>query len=302
MEQIISLDIGRSHFKGYTEFNGEKHEFICPSVIGDARELDWDKYDNPISIEVEGKNFFVGELAERESYTSIKNSSDSKTSLSALVLLSAGLNALAKEDRVKLMIGVPYDSFNRDTQNELIAKYKGKTLRIKNNITNMVKNIVIEDVNFYREADANLFAIQENIKEDKAIGIINCGFKTSEICFFDKGLKLNDSKSRTIHYGTQDALKIVQNVLSKRGVYKDLNEIDAEKVEYNDDKDMAYELMSEKIYQAIRETWLNFKDVQVYVTGGNALNLKLQDKFKMIDNPQMSTAKGLYQVGVEIFG
>ena len=38
----------------------------------------------------------------------------------------------------------------------------------------------------------------------------------------------------------------------------------------------------------------------IFVSGGTALNLKLNAKYKVVDDSQMATAKGLYEVGVKL--
>ena len=40
--------------------------------------------------------------------------------------------------------------------------------------------------------------------------------------------------------------------------------------------------------------------MNIYVSGGTSLNLNLNDKFTVVDDSQMATAKGLYEVGVRL--
>lgn len=298
--QIISIDIGRGYLKGYTEYNNEKLEFKCKSVIGDSRNIDINEYTQPIYLEIGNRNYFVGEIAEKESHNSIKNTRDSKTSTTAETLLVTALNALAKTEQVKVMLGVPYDCFTKSQMVEIKGKYKGKEYIVKDKINNSTRRIFIEDINIYREADASMFYIVKNKNNTKPIGVINAGFKTTELAYYDKGYKFNDLHSMSMNYGCQNALSLVQEQLRSDGIKKELNEIDSS-TDYDNQKQEAFDLMSEKISQKIEEIWLNIKEMDVFVTGGNALNMKIDERFTLVDDCQMTTAKGLYLVGKEIY-
>lgn len=299
--QIIGLDIGRGYVKGYSLFNEKEYSCLFKSVYGDGRNISLEDYkDNPIYIEIDGTEYFVGALSEKESMKCIRNAGDSKTSPVARILISAALSEIAVSDNVSLIIGVPYKVFKKSTLKEIQKEYRDTTVVVKNKINNSVKTIKIEEVNIFREADAALiYAMKNRINEDKAVGMVNVGFRTTELSFFDKGFKFNDKLSTTIESGNQNALKIVQKKLVDTGITRSLPEIDSSE-DYPELKELAYQLTSDDTNEIIEETWNNLDEMDIFVSGGTTLNLDLDKKYKVVDNSQMATAMGLYEVGVKL--
>lgn len=299
--QIVGLDIGRGYTKAYSEFNGMKKECLFKSVVGLGRNLDFTIYENPIYIDVDNEGFFVGMLAEKEGYTPTRNSKDSKTSATVEKLMYAALNEVAVAEEVKIMLGVPYKLFRKSILNEVIGKYKDKEVKIKDKINGGYKNIKILDIQIFREGDAALmWQVRNNKTNDKPIGIATVGFRTTELSYFDKGLKFNDKRSKTLEFGNKSALDFVQNILEDRDIIKELNEIDSSN-DYDELKNVGYNNLSEKISQEIEDTWLNLSEMDIYIAGGTALNMKFEERFKLAEEPQMSTAKGLFLVGTKVF-
>ena len=299
--QIIGMDLGRGYTKAYSEYNEQKKSCLFKSVIGLGRNLDFSLYDQPIFIEQDKESYFAGMLAEKEGYTPTRNSKDSKTTTTAEKLLYAALNEVAIADKVKLMLGVPYKIFKKSTLSEVTEKYKDKEVTIKDKINGGYKNIKIVDVKIFREGDAALmWEVKDKCATEKPTGIVSVGFRTTEISYFDKGLKFNDKRSKTIELGNRSALEFVQNKLEDQNIMKDLNEIDTSN-DYEALKKNAYESLSERISQEIEDNWINLDEMDVYISGGTALNMEFDKDFKLVDDPQMATAKGLYLVGTRIF-
>lgn len=303
--QVIGLDIGRGYGKGYTVANGIKKECLFKSVIGEGRNIDFSEYknDNPICINIDNQDndYFVGILAEKESYTPIRNSKDSKVTRTVQVLIGAMLNELAVMDEVKIMLGVPYKNFRKSVLAEIIDTYKGKTVTIKDKINGGYKKILISDIAIFREGDAALYyALNGESNKDKPVGLVSVGFRTTEMSYFDKGFIFNDKRSKTTEFGNKDALTIVQDKLTNENIMKELNEIDSSN-DYNDMKSKAYEIASEKLSQMIEDFWINTGEMDVYIAGGTSLNMKFDKEFKVLDNAQMATAIGLYMVGERRF-
>ena len=150
-----------------------------------------------------------------------------------------------------------------------------------------------------RESDSALYwTVRNNKANNKNIGMVNVGFRTTELSYFEPGLKFNDKRSKTIEYGNKDVLAIIQDKLNRDGISKELYEIDSNK-EYNS-KD-AYEIASEKISQQIEEIWINTKEMDVFIAGGTALNMSFDKEYKVVEDAQMATAKGLFITGTKIF-
>lgn len=299
--QIIGLDIGRGYVKGYSLYNEKEYSCLFKSVYGDGRNISLEDYnENPIYIEIEGNEYFVGDLSEKESMKCIRNAGDSKVSSVVKILIYAALSEMAVSDNVSIILGVPYKTFKKSTLKKVQKTYRDSTVVVKNKINNSVKTVKIENISIFREADAALiYAMNGKVNDNKPVGMVNIGFRTTELSYFDKGFKFNDKLSTTIESGNQNALKIVQKRLVDNGITKSLPEIDSS-VDYPELKELAYELTSNDTNEIIEETWNNLDEMDIYVSGGTALNLELNEKYKVVDDSQMATAKGLYEVGVKL--
>ncbi|GLC32875.1 ParM/StbA family protein [Clostridium omnivorum] len=298
-KQFIGVDLGRGYVKGYTEYNGIASDCLFQSIVGDGREIDYSKYSEPMHLAIDTEEFFVGELAEKESFNPINNYSDDKTTDVAEKLLYALLNKLAVAENVQLCIGVPNKSFNKTTAESISKKYQGKTITIEDKIKNITKKVNISKVGIFRESDAALFHAvnthKDRIKlQSMRVGMVTVGFRTSELSYFDIGMKFNDKLSDTKEVGNRTVLDIIQKSLSNQGITKTLNEIDNDS-NYNALKEIGYKNLLERINQEIEMTWINYRDMKIFIAGGTCEKFKnIPEKFEKVDMPQLITAKGLF--------
>lgn len=301
MAQIIGLDIGRGYSKGYSEINGLVKECMFKSIIGEGRALNFADYESPIMINFKNEDWFIGLLAEQESQTPIRNSKDSKTTETVQTLISAALSQLAVEEEVKIVLGVPYKSFRKSVLEEVVETYKGKEIKVKDKINGGTKEIKIVDIMIFRESDAALYwQVRDNKNNNKPVGLVSIGFRTTEMSYFDKGLKFNDKKSDTIEFGNRSVMNNVKDKLLNMGIIKDVNEIDTSN-DYEDLKKKAYKIASENIEQQIEDKWINLGEMDIYIAGGTALNMSFDSRFKVLADAQMATAKGLWLIGTRTF-
>lgn len=297
--QFIGIDLGRGYTKGYTEYKGKPKECLFQSTIGEGREIDYSDYDRPIYLKINTEEVFIGNLAEKESFNPLPNYSDDKTTDVAQKLLYSALNELAESEYVKICIGVPNKAFNKATLEKVSTTYSGRMVTVEDRIKKTIKNIVIVKVDIFREADAALFHVVNNSPNRTELqksrnGMITVGFRTSEISYFDKGMKYNDKLSRTIELGNRTVLDVIQKTLSKQGIMKELSEIDND-TDYSELKEAGYKRLMEKINQTIEMNWINFKEMNIFLGGGTSKNFKfIPDKFKTTKEQQFLTAKGLY--------
>ena len=301
--QSIGADLGRGYIKGYTEYNGEVNTCLFKSIVGDGRSIEYSDYKNPIHLEIEGEEIFAGELAEKESYNPVPNYSDDKTSSSARMLLFTLLNELAVSDFVKICIGVPNKSFNRTTLNNIINEYKGKLVKVTDKIKDTTKKIMITDITIFRESDAALmYTVNHHEKrvelQSKRVGMVTIGFRTTELSYFDKGMKYNDKLSMTKEMGNRTILDTIQDYLDDNNISKTLNEIDSDS-DYDILKTKGYKKLCDRLNQEIEFKWINYDEMTIFLGGGTIQNFNtklIPGKFEVVADPQMITAKGLFWV------
>lgn len=299
--QVLGVDIGRGYVKAYSLINKQVKECCFKSIVGMGRELEFEEFENPIYIDVDGEDYFVGDLAEREGDNPIQNSRDSKTTSTVEKLINAVINEIVVESKIKIMLGVPNKLFNKKTLDDVIGFYKGKNIKVKDKINGGIKDVEIIDILIYKEADsALLWEINGKTINNKPIGMVTVGFRTTEFAYFDDNMKYVDKKSKTMEIGNKTSLEYVSRMLKEKGIIKELFEIDSSN-RYNDLKKKAYKSLAEKIEQEIENLWVNLDEMNIYIAGGTAKNLTIDDRFKIVNDPQMTTAKGLFLVGSERF-
>lgn len=306
-QQIIGIDLGRGYVKSYTEFKDNKNECMFKSIVGQGRDMEFKNYEEPIYLEVNNEDYFVGILAEKEADNPTRNSKDDKTTLTAKKLLYAVLSKLAVAEEVKIMLGVPNKNFRKSVLNEVKECYEGKTIIIKDKITGNKKEIKIVEIAIFRESDsALLYTIaqhkEKTLLEKSVCGMITVGFRTTEISYFDKGMKFVDKFSKSSEKGNSTALDYVRKkILADSNIVKELHEIDSCS-DYDNLKAIAYENLCENIEQELEGIWTNQPEMKIFIAGGTALKLKSINKnFELVKDAQTVTAKGLFLVAKNIF-
>lgn len=304
--QKMGFDFGRGYVKAYSEVDNIEHVAVFKSVVGEGRDMDLSEYmdkedEKPLYIEYDKENYFVGLIAEKESQVPMRNSMDSKTSHTVEVLFAAAISEIAVKDKVDIIIGVPYKNYRKTVLKEVIDKYKGKTIKVKNKINGSTKEIYVNDISIFREGDAALIhAIGGKINEEKPVGLVSVGFRTTELSYFDKGFIFNDKMSNTFEFGNRTLLSTVQDSLRANNIMKEVNEIDTSN-DYDNLKAKSYVLGSENLAQKIEDIWINKSEMDLYVAGGTSINLEFDKEFKRVEDAQLATAKGLFEVAKRRF-
>lgn len=298
--QFIGLDVGRGYLKGYTEYDGKPNSCLFKSVTALGRMMDFKDYEDPIFLEVDKDEYFVGILAEKEGHNPIQNLKDDKTTPTVQRLINAALNKLAVCDNVKIMLGVPNKLFKKSELQKIKQTYKDKVVNIKDKISNTYKRVKIDDIEIYREGDAALLWHMQNYNmNSNDVGMVTIGFRTTEFSYYDKGLMFNNLKSSTEELGNKDALEYIQKRISTDNIMRKLHEIDSSD-RYDDLKEIAYRDLTESVEQQIESKWTNLNELDVFIAGGTALNMNFTT-YPVVEDSQMITAKGLWLVALSRF-
>lgn len=301
--QAIGADIGRGCTKGYTEYRGRAYQCCFSSVRSAGRDIEFSKYDefeDPIYIGCENRNFFVGELAIKEGETPIQNLEDDKTTTTVDILLAALLSKTAISDRVVIALGVPHSCYTKKNLNAIEAKYKGKTYKVRDHITGSFKEVTVVGITIFKEADAALlWHVAHNYEiGTNDVAIANIGFRTTELSYYDNidgDLVYNDKKSDSLESGN---LKALNQVATASNTRRELHEIDNSS-RYDEYKAVAYEDLRDFVQSKIESKFINLTEVDVFIAGGTSLHLDF--KYPSIEDPQMATSKGLFEVAKETF-
>ena len=298
--QYVGIDAGRGYVKGYSEHKGKTYSCMFKSVFSIGKNIDFSEYEEKIYLDIDDEPFFFGSLAEKEGHVKQNNFQDDKTTFTAELMIKAALSKLAVEDYVKVMIGVPYKSYKKSELDKIKNHYKGMTFDVTDKITGDKKSITIVDVSIFREADAALLwqVRCDDTFKNGPVALATVGFRTTELAYFDKGLKFNDAKSNTLELGNMTALEYVEDRLNEKSIKHTLSYIDSS-TDYDKYKKTAYRVLSERIETEIERAWINLSEITVFVAGGTALNLNINHE--LVEEPQMATAKGLWYVARRVF-
>lgn len=298
--QVIGLDIGRGYVKGWTIVDDKVVYCIFRSVYSLGRNtIDFTMYDEPILINYEGIDYFVGDIAVRENRNYISNQSDEKDTKTVEILIAAALSKLAVCDNVKIVLGVPYRNYLINTEQKNVAKYKGKEFKITDVLNQKTSVITVKDIILYREADAALLAaVEDHGLTGKPFGMITIGARTTELAYFNADMTFNDYMSDTIEFGSTTILKDLNDQLQAGGLIKNVVELDNEF--YREKNKHLYAFGLERLNQILTGYWLNMSEMDIFIAGGTCEDFDLENtNYIKVQQPQLATAKGLYLVGCD---
>lgn len=194
--QIISTDMGRSESKFYT--NNQKLKF--KSVVGEWHQRHLNSEGN-YDVNIDGNNYFIGDLALRESYLPREMTTESKIHEETLLLFLCGISLLVKDEDIVVSTGLPISQFNPETRDKIVNLLKGKHI-----ITfpgNKPKQIFINEITICPEGASTYFYEAKKMPELKRgkVRILNIGSRTINHCKVEDGIFINKS-SDTLSYGS----------------------------------------------------------------------------------------------------
>ena len=301
--QKIGLDVGRGYTKAFSIHNNLMKSCKFKSNVGLGRKIDFSDFNDPIYLKVNDApvSHFIGELSEKEGDGARQNSVDAKTNNPDVeLLICAALSKVAVSNKVQIMLGVPKKLFSKKVMNEVIETYKDKTYKIQDLISKKTKTITIADIMICREGDACAYGLVSKNPElkERAFATAVLGFRTLELCYYDKGMKYNDRKSPSFEIGNITTLKFVQEHVSinRNGAKYDLEVIDSSD-DFDELKKYGNQATLQKLKSNLENTWINMGEQKIFVAGGTMKNLsKLSGfDFNLVPDPQMAVAKGLYE-------
>lgn len=227
--EIIAIDIGF----GFTKATDGNRFLVFKSILGEATDMQFKggilgdaPPDENIQIDVDGKSYFVGEMAERQSNVRFFTLDQSQffSSYAKQLALSAAARLVGSYMPVGLVTGLPIGYF-REYKDELVKILQGDHKVVVNSIGGKreEKVIKISEVKVIPQPFGSLFNLMmDDLGElsDKRyvrekVGIIDIGFKTSDFTVSDR-MRYSERGSRTTDSGIARALNVIAGKLREK--------------------------------------------------------------------------------------
>jgi hypothetical protein len=120
---LVAVDAGRAYVK--TVVGNQKFSF--PSKVSKARQRTFvQTLEDDMEIHYQGKEYFIGQLAEREGSFTRQMMTESKVNIETVLLILTALFKAGAIGDVKLVTGVPINMYKEDERTRLRAKLEGE--------------------------------------------------------------------------------------------------------------------------------------------------------------------------------
>jgi plasmid segregation protein ParM len=281
--QIIAIDNGRDAIKAITG----KKRVVIPSVVGEPRDLkireggsdEWE-------VEIDGRRYFVGDLAINESRFKRENVEASKIHEDTLVLTLTALAILAEQGQpIRLITGLPVDQHTPQVKDAYKALLAGShAVRINRG---RKQTIAIDDDMLVSIEGAGAYWSEVLDNETSQLPhqrcrILDLGSRTINYLTIDAGIRFSDLHSGTLPYGC----------------------IELENADGSAEPTPATcENLARKIAADMSRKWLDFAETDtVLLAGGGALQLEKwlrhhYPKARIVNDPVFANALGWLKMG-----
>ncbi len=234
--EILGIDIGF----GFTKATNGKDSLVFKSVLGEATDIQFREKilgdagsEEHLQVEVDGKSFFIGELAERQSNVRFFTLDQAQfiTKFAKTLALAAAARLVGGYIPINLVSGLPIGHY-RQHKDELARILQGehKVSVLDGEGKRQEKVINVNKVRVIPQPFGSMFNLMLNdlgelgdkrlVKEK--IGIIDVGFRTSDYTVSDK-MRYSERGSRTTDSGIARAFNVIASKLrEKSGVNVEL--------------------------------------------------------------------------------
>ena len=300
--EVLGIDIGF----GFTKATNGKDTLIFKSIFGDASEIQfWADFGDSaptdhIHVSIEGKSYFVGDLAEQQS--SVLNFTLDQERLITdyvriLALTIAGLffnNNTPINVPINVVSGLPIGYFkqNHERFNEILTGHHSVTYHTQNG-EKTTREIYINKVRMLPQPlgsilnhlmDANGKIINDELAAQK-VGVVDIGFRTTDFTILDH-LRYIDRGSRTVDTGISKGFGVISNKLREKcGVSVELYRLYKAAEEgtikmrghgfsFEKIRDQVYSQLAATIANDLDRLWADDWDIDaIILTGGGCREL-----------------------------
>ncbi len=234
--EIVGIDIGF----GFTKATNGQETLVFKSVLGEATDiqfrekiLDGAAGEEHLQIEVDGKSYFLGELAERQSNVRFFTLDQTQFigKFAKNLALAAAARLVGGYIPVNLVTGLPI-GYYRQHKDELARILAGehKVVLTDGEGKRHEKVISINKVRVIPQPFGSLFNLMLNdlgelgdkVLVKEKVGVIDVGFRTSDFTISDQ-MRYSERGSRTTDSGIAKAFNVIATKLrEKSGVNVEL--------------------------------------------------------------------------------
>ena len=225
--EILGVDIGF----GFTKATDGQRDLVFKSILGEATDIQFreemiaseEPGDSHLQVEIDGKAYFVGELAERQSNVRFFTLDQAQfiAKFAKVFALAAAAQLVKGFVPINLVTGLPigyYREFKDELAKLLIGEHQIALIDAAGKKEE--KSLSINKVRVVPQPFGSLFNLMLNdlgemgdkrLVKDK-IGIIDVGFRTSDYTISDK-MRYSQRGSRTTDSGIARAFNVIASKL-----------------------------------------------------------------------------------------
>jgi plasmid segregation protein ParM len=225
--EILGIDIGF----GFTKATSGSQDLVFKSVLGEATDIQFREQMLPaggqdegfLQVEIDGKAYFVGELAERQSNVRFFTLDQAQFigKFAKVLALAASARMVKGFVPINLVTGLPIGSYQKH-KDELAKLLLGehKVALTDASGKREEKSLSIAKVRVIPQPFGSLFNLMLNDLGEMAdkrlvrekIGIIDVGFRTADYTISDK-MRYSERGSRTTDSGIARAFNVIATKL-----------------------------------------------------------------------------------------
>jgi plasmid segregation protein ParM len=338
--QVLGIDIGF----GFTKATNGKDTFIFKSIFGEDADIQFwadfgkDAATDHIHVTIDGKSYFIGDLAEQQSSVLHFTLDQEKLIADFVKILALTVAGLFLDKGgpinvpVNLVSGLPIGFFKQNHKrfNDLLSGHHRITYHSHNG-QETTKELYINKV---RMLPQPLGSVLNLIMDDKGkifnkdlanqkIGVVDIGFRTTDFTILDH-LRYIDRGSRTMETGISKGFSVIANKLREKcGVnvelYRLYNAAEAGSIKMRGHgfnfakiRDQVYSQLAASIANDIDRLWADDWDIDaIILTGGGCRELAEYLKPQITGNilpvdpnqdPRLNNVLGYIKYGQYVWG
>ena len=301
--QVLGIDIGF----GFTKATNGKDTLIFKSIFGEDADIQfWADFgkDTPtdhIHVTIDGKSYFIGDLAEQQSSVLHFTLDQEKLITDFVKILSLTVAGMFIDDQggpinvpINLVSGLPIGFFkqNHERFHELLTGHHRITFHAHDG-QETTKELYINKVRMLPQPLGSVLnllmddtgKITNRTLASQKVGVVDIGFRTTDFTILDR-LRYIDRGSRTMETGISKAFSVIANKLREKcginvELYRLYNAAEAGSIKMRGHgfnfikiRDQVYSQLATSIANDIDRLWADDWDIDaIILTGGGCRDL-----------------------------